>query len=1309
MIKKLLLLCSFVLGLSAESSAQQAVVYTTKADGTKRLEKTIEQTKSSTASSNVITLLPEKTNQSIDGFGYAITYSSCYNLLKMPKALRTSLLKKTFSQRVGYGASYVRISIGCNDFSSTEYSLCDVKGSDDNLLENFALQSDETNYVLPILKEILAINPDLKVIATPWTCPKWMKVDNITDKNPMDSWTDGHLNPDYYDTYAQYFVKFIDAMKSNGVNIYAVSPQNEPLNKANCASMYFPWSEEADFVKVLAAKFKQSHLTTKIYVYDHNYSYDNIADQDNYPLQLYNKIGVDFEGAELVVGAAYHNYGGTNWVLNYIHREKPDKELIFSETSIGTWNQGRDLSVRLVPDMKDVVLGTLNKWCKTVLVWNFMLDTNNGPNLDGGCQTCYGAIDIDPNGYKDLSYNSHYYIISHISAVVKPGAYRIDTDGWWATDMDYSAYKNPDGTLAIVFASSNAADQNFVVTDGNQYVDVTVPSNSVVSVLFGNIEEPTSDIVENGQYDLIQNKSYHFADGSIGKVDPDFFFQNLDESDTYRFLGVDGKYTIVVDHGMLTARTVDAKVYVSGSPKTFYRAGLYESGSWPMPTNLAQVAPDIYRMTVKTGEEINASELNFKLFSTSNWGDFTISSLIGLADTYLMVSESDKNIRLKEDASLDDNTTYVFTVNATDNSLDMQKQYEVTDLASLNAAIEAEAEYFHFTGSVENEMMQALMTYKYNGGKIRYLDFSDATVSEVPNSFMSLGNVKLAREGDDNVEKDQVNEYLEKVLLPNGLSSIGQYAFSSCNNLRVINLTRDLEKLGLGMLMYDYRLHAISFDNRKVSKRLSIPMSFMQMYDNKTPYEEDYAKSSQEALKEVYIGDNWEIDSIGRLAFFKNQNLESFKYSDKGTIIGTIRTNAFTDDHSLSADDINQIIKNSPELFNAAFYSCRQLNYLTLPASIKMIDNAAFGDCPITDIYINQSTSPATPLYDASWYSYSWNYFSEYAFAGIRNKTNGTDKHVRLNAMTLHFGDGVKAEEYRYQTSQANDDTRVDENGQDDEAKGKAKYGEFLRLLTKSIYQDHTYDIKGQKHADLRIYRTFKSNWNTICLPVSLTNEQVKKTFGDNTVVAEFIGVTKAASDDGNILRFKTTTNGIEAGVPYIIMLQDSYGTNVSLTAPNAEETYQSSYFDEYVSDKTNGYYLIEDIDLPSSDQLPELKKVTHDHYTFVGNYNSMNISESNKVLYISNNAFRYKDAGTVTNSTGYRAYFVVDNQISESGLSKAMTFSFDETTGIISCQQNAGNGRQAVYDLMGRLVGDSTQALPAGIYIKGGKKMVVK
>lgn len=1314
MIRKLLLTCGFLLGLPFVSNAQQAVIYTTTADGTKKLEKMVGQTSPSTSSSNVITLLPEKTNQSIDGFGYAITYSSCYNLLKMPKALRHSLLKKTFSAR-GYGASYVRISIGCNDFSSTEYSLCDTKGEPGHLVDAFALQSDELNYVLPVLKEIMAINPTVKVIATPWTCPKWMKVDNITDKNPYDSWTNGHLNPDYYGAYAAYFVKFIEAMKAQGVTIYAVSPQNEPLNQGNCASLYMPWSEEADFVKRLAQKFHEKGVTTKIYIYDHNYNYDNISDQDNYPLKVYEKLdGEVFDGSELIVGAAYHNYGGDNGVLSYIHGQRPDKELIFSETSIGEWNHGRDLKQRLVADMKDVVLGTLNKSCKAVLVWNFMLDTNKGPNLDGGCTTCYGAVDIDPNGYTQWSYNSHYYIISHISSVVKPGAYRIDTNGWWATDMDYSAYKNPDGSLAIIFASSNAADQNFTVYDGKQYVDVTVPANSVVSVLFGDLKKATPDVTENGTYDFMQNKSYHFSDEEVGAVDPDFFFKNLDESGTYRFLGVDGKYTIVMDHGMLTAKAADAAVYVSGSPKTFYKAGLYESTAWQMPVNLAQVAPGVYRMTVKAGESVNPTELNFKFFSTENWGEFNIETLTGLAADKLVVSDGtdgfDKgNIHYKEGETLDEGSTYVFTIKTADNSLDLQKLYDITDKVTLDAAIADKAEYFKFVGTITEEMLYTLMNYKDEGGVIRYMDFSEASVESLPRSFMSMGNVNVV-EGEEDVQKDQVNEYLEKVLLPNGLKKIGDYAFSSCNNLRVINLTRDIQTLGKAMLMYDYRLHALSFDNRQTAATVTIPMNFMQMYNNKDPYKEEYVASSQEGLKELYIGDNWNVDSIGRLAFFQNQNLVSFKYSDQGTTIGNIRTNAFTDAHSLPADDINNIIKNSTEIWNAAFYSCRQLDRLTLPVSLKMVDNAAFGDCPITDIYVNSSISPAAPLYEECWYPYSWNYFSEYAFAGIRNKTNGTDKHVRLNQMTLHFGEGVYAKEYRYKTTQATDDTRVNENGETDEATGKAKYGEFLRLLTKSIYQDDDYDIKGQEHADLRIYRTFKSNWNTICLPVTLTDGQVKKTFGDNTVVAEFVGVQKAAAEEANILRFKTTHEGIVAGKPYIIMLKDDYGNNVALNAPYTEETYNKTYYDEYVSDKTQGYYLIEDVTLPSADHLPELQKVTYDKYTFVGNYAAMNISADNKVLYISNNLFKYKNAGETTNSTGYRAYFIVAPGGNGSGLAKSNNISIDGVlTNISTADSNSNHDFLPIYDLMGRKVDVPKGRLSAGIYIIGGKKFVVK
>ena len=253
-------------GGSVEPTGRVATIYTTTGNGTQRLDisKAEVFTGNNMAPSTII-VDPAQQFQTMDGFGFAITYSSCYNLLKMKPEERTAFLKQTYSETEGYGVSYARISIGCNDFSSTEYSLCDEPG-----LDNFHLYSDETQYVIPVLKEILAINPKVKIIAAPWTCPKWMKVSDIDTKKPFDSWTDGHLNPDYRKDYAQYFVKFIAAMKQQGINIYAVSPQNEPLNKANCASLYMPWQEEAPFVAELASAFKKNGISTKIYLFDHN-------------------------------------------------------------------------------------------------------------------------------------------------------------------------------------------------------------------------------------------------------------------------------------------------------------------------------------------------------------------------------------------------------------------------------------------------------------------------------------------------------------------------------------------------------------------------------------------------------------------------------------------------------------------------------------------------------------------------------------------------------------------------------------------------------------------------------------------------------------------------------------------------------------------------------------------------------------------------------------------------------------------------------------------------------------------------------
>ncbi|MBO1363645.1 glucosylceramidase [Prevotella sp. A2931] len=424
-----------------------------------------------------IQLDPSKEYQTMDGFGFAITYSTCYNLLMMKPEDRVALLKKTYSQTEGYGVSYARISIGCNDFSSTEYTLCDTKG-----LENFAFYKDETDYVLPILKEILTINPNLKIIAAPWTCPKWMKVKDLRTKAAFDSWTDGHFNPDLRTDYANYFVKFIEKMKAEGINIYAVSPQNEPLNKANCASLYMPWDEEAAFVKELAAAFKKNNLSTKIYVYDHNYDYSNDKEQNDYPIKIYNALGKNFEGSELVVGAAYHDYGGNNEELTDIHNQAADKELIFSESSIGVWNDGRNLGKRLMEDMKNVMFGTVNRWCKAVLVWNLMLDEKMGPNLDGGCQTCYGAIDIY-NNYQTLKYNSHYYIICYLSSVVRPGAKRIGTAlrSYKSSNLIYSAFINPDGTKAVVMLNAGDNDLNVTISDNNSYFSVKVPAQGVIS------------------------------------------------------------------------------------------------------------------------------------------------------------------------------------------------------------------------------------------------------------------------------------------------------------------------------------------------------------------------------------------------------------------------------------------------------------------------------------------------------------------------------------------------------------------------------------------------------------------------------------------------------------------------------------------------------------------------------------------------------------------------------------------------------------------------------------------------------------
>lgn len=450
------------------------LIYTTTNNRSLDLSKTfVDFNETAPMSPTTLTLDPTTKYQSMDGFGAAITGSTCYNLLKMNKEDRTKFLKETFSEKEGFGHSYIRISIGCSDFSLSEYSLCDQKG-----IENFSLQEEENKYVIPILKEILAINPSIKIMGSPWTPPRWMKVNNLKDLKPHNEWTSGHLNPAYYADYGEYFVKWIQAMEEHGISIYSITMQNEPLNRGNSASMFMGWDEQREFLKQgLGPKLKEAGLTTKVYLFDHNYNYDNMSDQTDYPLKIYE----DLEAAAYTVGTAYHNYGGDRTELLDIHSKSPDKELVFTETSIGTWNDGRNLDVRLIADMEEVALGTVNNWCRGVIVWNLMLDTERGPNRDGGCQTCYGAVDINSSDYKTITRNSHYYIIGHLSSVVKPGAIRIGVKGYTANDLITSAFENIDGTYGLVLLNKGSEVIKLNVSDGDKSFKYDVPAKSVVS------------------------------------------------------------------------------------------------------------------------------------------------------------------------------------------------------------------------------------------------------------------------------------------------------------------------------------------------------------------------------------------------------------------------------------------------------------------------------------------------------------------------------------------------------------------------------------------------------------------------------------------------------------------------------------------------------------------------------------------------------------------------------------------------------------------------------------------------------------
>lgn len=429
---------------------------------------------------NFYKVFPDGTTyQTVDGFGLAITQASCYNLLLMSAADRIAFLEEIFSREKGLGSSLIRVCIGGSDFSLDEFTWCDKKG-----MENFAVHSLDQQYLFPILDEIYRINPDVKIIGSPWSCPVWMKIDHNTGKTGYDKWTGGRLNPLHYQDYALYFVKWIQEMEKRGYKIQAVTLQNEPLNKGNSMSLYMPWEDQLEFIKVVGPAFEQAGIKAKILLFDHNYNYDGIAGQNDYPLHIFQ----DDAAEKYAAGSAWHNYGGNVSTLDRIVQKAPDKEIYFTEASIGTWNYNFDSC--LINDFRDIFMGTLSRMGKGVTLWNLMLDDAHKPYRPGGCSTCWGAVTLSSqdHSYKAVVRNSHYYNVAHCSKVLHPGAVRIGTSGYTTSGLSYLWFRNPDGSQAVLFL--NESSQQVMVNLVTEKVSVPckVPAKAIQSICWSENE-----------------------------------------------------------------------------------------------------------------------------------------------------------------------------------------------------------------------------------------------------------------------------------------------------------------------------------------------------------------------------------------------------------------------------------------------------------------------------------------------------------------------------------------------------------------------------------------------------------------------------------------------------------------------------------------------------------------------------------------------------------------------------------------------------------------------------------------------------
>jgi glucosylceramidase len=409
------------------------------------------------ATTQIIDVDSKKAYQTIDGFGFALTGGSAQLIQQMDPAKRAALLQELFADDGNnIGVSYLRLSVGSSDMNDHVFSYDDLpEGQTDTSMAKFSLDPDKAD-VIPVLKQILAIDPKIKILASPWSAPLWMKTTGVA--------RGGVLKPEYFSAYADYFVKYIQGMKAEGISIDTLTIQNEPLNEKNTPSMLMLETEQHDFIKDdLGPAFKKAGIKTKIVLYDHN------LDHPLYPLSILR----DPATAKYIDGTGFHLYGGTVDAMTEVHNAFPNKNLYFTEQSV-TDHTGSD-AINVSKPVARVMIGVSRNWSKNILLWNLAADPQNGPHTnDGGCSGCRGAITIDGSNVTRLL---AYYTMAHASKFVRPGSIRIDSNN--LDPLPNVAFKTPDGKEVLIVSNISDSAQKFDVRSGTKVFTTSLNAGSV--------------------------------------------------------------------------------------------------------------------------------------------------------------------------------------------------------------------------------------------------------------------------------------------------------------------------------------------------------------------------------------------------------------------------------------------------------------------------------------------------------------------------------------------------------------------------------------------------------------------------------------------------------------------------------------------------------------------------------------------------------------------------------------------------------------------------------------------------------------